>query len=313
MQDTGLIQGITEAPQSISFDAMAERQQALADVDPEGPRRRQPVLLHRRRRHQHHAQQRPLPDQPEAARRAQRRRHRRSSARLQRETARRRRHHALSAAGAGPDHRRHRQPHPVPVHPARTPTRRSSTTWVPKLVEQAAARRRSSRDVASDLSDQRPVGLSSTIDRDTAGALRHHAGDHRQRALRRLRPAHHLDHLHPVEPVPRDPGGRSEPAELARLAGRRSICRPRPAAARCRCRSIAKVERADRAAADRSSRPVPRRPPCPSTWRRALRSARRSTRSSRRKPRSACRASIIDHASRARRSPSSRRCATSCC
>src|SRR6185295_8372725 len=30
IQDTGLIQGITEAPQSISYAAMAERQQALA-------------------------------------------------------------------------------------------------------------------------------------------------------------------------------------------------------------------------------------------------------------------------------------------
>jgi multidrug efflux pump len=30
VQDTGLIQGISEAPQSVSFDAMAERQQALA-------------------------------------------------------------------------------------------------------------------------------------------------------------------------------------------------------------------------------------------------------------------------------------------
>jgi multidrug efflux pump len=32
VQDTGLIQGISEAPQSISFAAMGERQQALADV-----------------------------------------------------------------------------------------------------------------------------------------------------------------------------------------------------------------------------------------------------------------------------------------
>ena len=30
VQDTGVIQGITEAPQSVSFAAMAERQQALA-------------------------------------------------------------------------------------------------------------------------------------------------------------------------------------------------------------------------------------------------------------------------------------------
>jgi multidrug efflux pump len=32
VQDTGVIQGITEGPQSISFSAMAERQQALADM-----------------------------------------------------------------------------------------------------------------------------------------------------------------------------------------------------------------------------------------------------------------------------------------
>ena len=32
VQDTGLIQGISQAPESVSFDAMAERQRALADV-----------------------------------------------------------------------------------------------------------------------------------------------------------------------------------------------------------------------------------------------------------------------------------------
>ena len=37
VQDTGVIQGITEAPQSISFAAMAERQQALARVVLEDP------------------------------------------------------------------------------------------------------------------------------------------------------------------------------------------------------------------------------------------------------------------------------------
>jgi multidrug efflux pump len=30
VQDTGLIQAVTEAPQSISFDAMVKRQNALA-------------------------------------------------------------------------------------------------------------------------------------------------------------------------------------------------------------------------------------------------------------------------------------------
>src|SRR5262249_44539908 len=37
IQDTGVIQGISEAPQSISFPAMAERQQALARVILEDP------------------------------------------------------------------------------------------------------------------------------------------------------------------------------------------------------------------------------------------------------------------------------------
>ena len=37
VQDTGLIQGISEAPQSISFEAMAERQQALAKAILEDP------------------------------------------------------------------------------------------------------------------------------------------------------------------------------------------------------------------------------------------------------------------------------------
>ena len=68
VQDTGVILGISEAPQSISFAAMAERQQALAAGDPARPGGGEPVVVHRRRRHQHDAQQRPHPDQPEAAR-----------------------------------------------------------------------------------------------------------------------------------------------------------------------------------------------------------------------------------------------------
>ena len=63
-------------------------------------------------------------------------------------------------------------------------------------------------DVASNLQQN---GLSAyiLIDRATAGALRHHPGDRRQRALRLVRPAHRLDDLHPVEPVPGDPRSRS--------------------------------------------------------------------------------------------------------
>ena len=47
------------------------------------------------------------------------------------------------------------------------------------------------------------------IDRDTAVAARHHAADDRRHALRRLRPAAGLDHLHAAEPVPRGAGGRA--------------------------------------------------------------------------------------------------------
>ena len=84
---------------------------------PEGSRCRQPVVLHRRRRHQHHAQQRPHPDQSETARPAQIRHHDDHAA-DQGLDGFADRHHPLHAAGAGPDHRRHRQPHAVPVHPA---------------------------------------------------------------------------------------------------------------------------------------------------------------------------------------------------
>ena len=76
VQDTGVIQGISVAAQTASFDAMAEHQQALADGDPEGPRRRQPEFVHRRRRQQHDAEHRPLPDQPEAEGRPRAERHR---------------------------------------------------------------------------------------------------------------------------------------------------------------------------------------------------------------------------------------------
>ena len=75
-----MILGISEAPQDISFEAMAERQQALGPRHSQGPGGRKPVVLHRHRRHQHDAQQRADPDQPEAARRAQCRRQRASSA-----------------------------------------------------------------------------------------------------------------------------------------------------------------------------------------------------------------------------------------
>ena len=64
VQDTGIILGISEAPQRISFAAMAERQQVLAQGNPPGPGRRKPLHLHRRGRNQYHPQQRAGAHQP---------------------------------------------------------------------------------------------------------------------------------------------------------------------------------------------------------------------------------------------------------
>ena len=218
VQDTGLIQGISEAPQSVSFAAMAERQQALAERHPEGSRCRQPVLLHRRRRHQHDAQQRPVPDQPQAARRAQVR-HR----------------HASCAGSRTPPATLtgislYMQPvqdltiegtvsrDAIPVRPAGRRSRyssrngrRSSSTSSARCRSSAmsppTSRRRASRS-SSRSTATRPARFGITPATD------------RQRALRFLRPAHRLDHLHQVEPVPRDPGSRSGAAELAGVAER---------------------------------------------------------------------------------------------
>ena len=68
VQDTGVIQGISQAPASISFTAMVKAQQELAKIILQDPGGRKPVLLYWGRRHQHHAEQRPHVDQSETAR-----------------------------------------------------------------------------------------------------------------------------------------------------------------------------------------------------------------------------------------------------
>ena len=65
--DTGVILGITEAPPTVSFTAMAERQQMLARVILKDPDVAEPVVVHRRGRDQHDAEQRAHPDQSQAA------------------------------------------------------------------------------------------------------------------------------------------------------------------------------------------------------------------------------------------------------
>jgi multidrug efflux pump len=59
VQDTGLIQLITEGPQSASYEAMVDRQQAVATAVMNDPAVAEPLVVRRRRWHQHDAQQRP--------------------------------------------------------------------------------------------------------------------------------------------------------------------------------------------------------------------------------------------------------------
>jgi multidrug efflux pump len=66
VQDTGAIQGVTEAGQSISFPAMSERQQAVAEVVLKDPAVASLSSFIGVDGHQRHPQQRAHDDQPEA-------------------------------------------------------------------------------------------------------------------------------------------------------------------------------------------------------------------------------------------------------
>ena len=53
VEDTGVIQGITEASQRISFPAMAQKQQSLAQCRSQRSGGRKSVVVYRCRRHKH--------------------------------------------------------------------------------------------------------------------------------------------------------------------------------------------------------------------------------------------------------------------
>ena len=168
VQDTGVILGISEAPQSISFAAMAERQQALARVILKDPAvaslssfigvdgtnttlNSGRILINLKPLGERRIErQRGHPPAPAGAGRG-------------------RGHHALHAAGAGPDGRGPRQPHAVPVHASKTRTPTSWRAWAPQLVEALRARPEL-RDVGSDQQDQ-GLQVSLAIDRSTASRL----------------------------------------------------------------------------------------------------------------------------------------------
>ena len=198
VQDTGVILGVAEAPDNISFKALAQRQQ------------RWPALFCGTKMWRAYrpssASTAPIRLPTADASRSISSRAisvRRASAiirRLAAASGEGRRHHTLHAARAGPHGRRPRQPHPIPIHDGRcgrSRTRRSrrptrgQTATLPAL-----------RDVASD-QQQRPEGERHDRSRHCVAPGHFPAAD-RQHALRRLRTAPGLHHLHPVEPVPRD-------------------------------------------------------------------------------------------------------------
>ncbi len=199
IQDTGVIQGVTQAAESISFDQMADHQQALAKVilaDPDVESLSSFIGVDGSNVTLNSG---PLPHQPEAACGSQgdRERYHPATAKGDRE---RPRHIAVHAAGAGSLDRHRGQRDPISVHarePGSQDARDLDAQGVAAPEPNSVDRRRGERSAAG-----RPLGDGGSRPRQ-CGALRHHAGDRRQCALRRLRPAHHLDHLHPEQPVPR--------------------------------------------------------------------------------------------------------------
>ena len=164
LQDTGVIQAISEAPQSVSYAAMAERQQQLASVilkDPDVESLSSfigvdgtnttlnsgRILINLKP----HDQRKSDIAHGDAAHQGQ---HRVAD-----------RHHALYAAGSGSDDRRHRQPDAIPVHPAGC--RSGAAGRMDAQARRQAEQLPQLADVASDISAQ---GLSVfvEIDRDQA-------------------------------------------------------------------------------------------------------------------------------------------------
>ena len=186
----------------------------LGESDPDRSGRPKPVLVHRRRRLECHAQLRPLAHQPQAACEAHSDGKPNHSADPtgNGECAW---HSLVHAARAGLVDRHSCQRHAISVHP-REPGSGDAADMDAEGVaapEPDSLDRRCGERFAAGraLGDRRPRPRQR-------GAIRHHARHHRQCALRRLRPAHHLDHLHPEQPISRDSRRRSVHGALGEIA-----------------------------------------------------------------------------------------------
>ena len=185
VQDTGVIQGISEAPQSISSRRWPSASRRSPQVDPRGPGGREPVVVHRRRRHQHDAEQRPHADQPEAARRARRERRSRSSGGCSatRDASQGITLYMQPVQDLTIEDRVSRTQYQFTLENAESAT--SSRAWVPRLVERlraaAAARRRRERPAGPG-----PAGLRR---RSTATPRRASASRRRRSTTRSTTPS----------------------------------------------------------------------------------------------------------------------------
>ena len=121
------------------------------------------------------------------------------------------------------------------------------TLWMGKLIE----RLRFDPQVRNVSSDAGAQGLAAYIDVEPRHRLApgHHRELGRRRAVQRVRPAHRLDHLHRDQPVPRDPrsaaragrqcgrSGQAEPDHQRRHADAAVGVRDASPSSRRRCRS----------------------------------------------------------------------------
>ncbi len=124
----------------------------------------------------------------------------------------------------------------------------------------AGARRRSQRCRELARRHERPAAAGPRLDAHHRSrhrlAARRLAAGHRRHALRRLRPAAGLDHLHAAQPVPRHPRGEARSSSRTRARSRSSTC-GRRAARRCRSRRSPTFERTTAPLADQPPGPVP--------------------------------------------------------
>ena len=242
-QDTGLIIGVTEAPPDVSFPRMMELPAGASPTSsapiPDVATRR---VVHRRRRHEPHARtaaasrSRSKPRDERDAERATR-----SSRACSRSSPQSTGIDVYLQAVQDLQIDTRVEPHAVPVH-ARGRRRRRAREWAPQHAREAARRCPSSRDVASDQQTRRPAARARHRSRHGLAPRRLAAGD-RRHALRRLRPAPGLDHLHAAQPVPRHPRGEARVPAETREALDQHLRAARRRASRCRCRAFAHYER----------------------------------------------------------------------